>query len=180
MIRVNLLQVKRKKKPKAVPVFIINSVLFTLAAIIASGYLFYYYSSQIASLQQQKKANETTIADLKNKIKEVENYESQKQTLEKRTGIIEQLKKNQSLPVKILSEMGNVLPNGVWLQSMSITGNEIKISGTGFTNEDVVNYEKNLRKSPLFTDVTLHGTQKATSGKVVTYQFNITCKVKAG
>jgi len=180
MIRVNLLQVKRKKKPKAVPVFIINSVLFTLAAIIASGYLFYYYSSQIASLQQQKKANETTIADLKNKIKEVENYESQKQTLEKRTGIIEQLKKNQSLPVKILSEMGNVLPNGVWLQSMSITGNEIKISGTGFTNEDVVNYENNLRKSPLFTDVTLHGTQKATSGKVVTYQFNITCKVKAG
>jgi Tfp pilus assembly protein PilN len=180
MIRVNLLQVKRKKKPKAVPVFIINSVLFILAAVIASGYLFYYYSSQIASLQQQKKTNETTIADLKNKIKEVENYESQKQTLEKRTGIIKQLKKNQSLPVKILSEMGSVLPNGVWLQSMSITGNEIKISGTGFTNEDVVNYEKNLKKSALFTDVTLHGTQKSAAGKVVTYQFNITCKVKAG
>jgi type IV pilus assembly protein PilN len=180
MIRVNLLQVKRKKKPKAVPVFIINSVLFILAAVIASGYLYYYYSSQIASLQQQKKANETTIADLKNKIKEVENYESQKQTLEKRTGIIEQLKKNQSLPVKILSEMGNVLPNGVWLQSMSVSGNEIKISGTGFTNEDVVNYEKNLKKSELFTDVKLHGTQKSTTGKVVTYQFNITCKVKEG
>lgn len=180
MIRVNLLQVKRKKKPKAVPVFIINSVLFTLAAVIASGYLFYYYSSQIASLHQQKKANETTIADLKNKIKEVENYETQKQTLEKRTGIIKQLKKNQSLPVKILSEMGNVLPNGVWLQSMSVSGNDMKISGTGFTNEDVVNYEKNLQKSTLFTDVKLHGTQKSTTGKVVTYQFNITCKVKAG
>ena len=29
--------------------------------------------------------------------------------------------------------MGNVLPNGVWLQSMSVSGNDIKISGTGFT-----------------------------------------------
>ncbi|MBI3376857.1 MAG: PilN domain-containing protein [Nitrospirae bacterium] len=180
MIRVNLLQIKRKKKPKAVPVFIINSVLFTLAAIIASGYLFYYKSSQLASLQQQKKTNEATIADLKNKIKEVENYETQKQTLEKRKGIIKQLKKNQSLPVKILSEMGNVLPNGVWLQSMSVSGNDIKISGTGFTNEDVVSYEKNLKKSELFTDVKLHGTQKSAAGKVVTYQFNITCKVKEG
>ena len=82
--------------------------------------------------------------------------------------------------MKILSEMGNVLPNGVWLQSMSVSGNDIKISGTGFTNEDVVNYEKNLQKSTLFTDVKLHGTQKSTTGKVVTYQFNITCKVKAG
>ncbi|MDI6744440.1 MAG: PilN domain-containing protein [Thermodesulfovibrionales bacterium] len=180
MIRVNLLPVKRKKKPKAVPVFIINSVLLTLAAVIVSGDLFYYINSRLATLQQQKKTNEATIADMKNKIKEVENYETQKQTLEKRKGIIEQLRKNQSLPVKILSEMGNVLPNGVWLQSMSISGIDIKISGASFTNEDVVNYEKNLKKSALFTDVTLHGTQKSTTGKVVTYQFNITFKVKAG
>ena len=180
MIRVNLLQVKRKKKPKAIPVFIINSILFTLVAIIASGYLFYYKSSQLALLQQQKKTNEATITELKNKIKVVENYETQKQTLEKITGIIEQLRKNQSLPAKILSEMGNVLPNGVWLQSMSVSGNDIKISGAGFTNEDVVNYEKNLKKSELFTDVKLNGTQKLTKDKVVTYQFNITCKVKAG
>jgi len=180
MIRVNLLPVKRKKKPKAIPVFIINGVLLTLAALIASGYLFYFTNSRVSSLQQQKKTNEATIAALKNKIKEVENYESQKQTLEKRTGIIKQLRKNQSLPVRIFSEMNNVLPNGVWLQSLSISGNEIKISGTGFANEDVVNYEKNLKKSELFTDVVLHGAQKATSGKIVTYQFNITLKVKAG
>ena len=37
-----------------------------------------------------------------------------------------------------------------------------------------------FKKSTLFTDVKLHGTQKSTAGKVVTYQFNITCKVKAG
>jgi len=180
MIRVNLLPIKRKKKPKAVPVFIINGVLFIVASVIASGYFFFYLSTKLTSLQQQKKANESTITTLKNKIKEVENYEAQKQTLEKRTGIIKQLRKNQSLPVRILSEMNNVLPNGVWLQSLSITGDSINISGTGFTNEDVVNYEKNLKNSGLFTDIKLHGAQKSTSGAVITYQFNITCKVKTG
>jgi len=179
MIRVNLLPVKRKKKPKAVPPFIIYGVLLTVAAIIVSGYLFWYLNSQLSSLKKQKTANEATIADLKNRIKEVENFEAQKKTLEQRKNIIEQLRKNQSLPVKILTEMSNVLPNGVWLNSMSVSGENINISGAGFTNDDVINYEKNLKNSQLFTDVNLPGTQKAVTGKVVTYQFTLTCKVKA-
>lgn len=179
MIRVNLLPVKRRKKPKALPTFIISMVLLTLVAIIVSAYLFWYLNSQLSALTERKKNNETTIAELKNRIKEVENFEAQKKTLEQRTGIIEQLRKNQSLPVKILTEMSNVLPNGVWLQTISVTGGTINIAGTGFTNEDVVNYEKNLNGSQLFTDVKLHGTQKTGSGKVVMYQFTLTCKVKA-
>jgi len=179
MIRVNLLPTKRKKKPKAIPVFIITGTLLTLGAIISSGYLFYYLNSELASLQQKKKTNETQIADLKNRIKEVQNYEAQKKTLEQRTGVIEQLKKNQSLPVKILAEMSEVVPNGVWISSMSVSGTTISISGTAFTNEDVINYERNLNKSQLFTDVKLPGTQKTTAGKIITYQFSLTCKVKA-
>ncbi|MFA4920180.1 MAG: PilN domain-containing protein, partial [Thermodesulfovibrionales bacterium] len=113
------------------------------------------------------------------KIKEVKNFEEQKKTLEQRKNIIEQLRKNQSLPVKILTEMSNVLPSGVWLQSMSVSGENINISGTGFTNEDVVNYVDNLKNSKLFADVNLIGTQKSGSGKVVTYQFTLTCRAKA-
>jgi len=107
------------------------------------------------------------------------NFEEQKKTLEQRKNIIEQLRKNQSLPVRILTEMSNVLASGIWLQSMSVSGESISISGAGFTNEDVVNYVDNLKKSKLFTDVNLIGTQKAGSGKVVTYQFTLTCRAKA-
>lgn len=63
---------------------------------------------------------------------------------------------------------------------MAKVNRTLLIINTGFTNDDVVNYEKNLKKSELFTDVALHGTQKSTTGNVVTYQFNITCKVKEG
>jgi len=37
----------------------------------------------------------------------------------------------------------------------------------------------NLKKSQLFTDVYLQGTQKTGTGKIVMYQFTLTCKVKA-
>lgn len=179
MIRVNLLPVKRKKKPKAIPTFLIYMVLLTVVTVIASAYLFWYLNSQLSSIKKQKRDNEATIAELKNRIKEVFNYEAQKKTLEQRKNIIEQLRKNQSLPVKILTEMSNVLPNGVWLDSMSVAGENINISGTGFTNEDVVNYVDNLKKSQLFTDIYLQGSQKAGTGKVIMYQFTLTCKVKA-
>lgn len=178
MIRVNLLPTKRRKKPKAVPTFLIYIALVTTVIIIASGYVFWYLNSQLTSLKQQKKANETQIAELKNKIKEVENFEAQKKTLEQRKNIIEQLRKNQSLPVRILIEMSNVLPNGVWLQNMAVAGENINISGSGFTNEDVVNYVDNLKKSKLFTDIYLQGSTKSEVGKIIMYQFSITCKAK--
>lgn len=178
MIRVNLLPVKRKKKAKALPVFIIYGVLLTLVAVVMSGYLFWYFNSQVSALTQKKKANEVKIAELKNKIKEVENFEAQKKALEQRKDLVEQLRKNQSLPVRILTEMSNVMPLGVWLQQMSVTGKEIKISGTGFTNEDVVNYVDNLKKSQFFSDIYLEGSQKKSEGNVITYQFSLTCKLK--
>ena len=178
MIRVNLLPTKRKKKAKALPAFLISMTLLTLAAGIVSAYLYYWLNSELSLLNQKKTDNEAQLADLNNKIKEVKNFEEQKKTLEQKTGIIEQLKKNQTFPVKILTEMRNVLPERVWITSMSISGGVINISGIGFTNEDAVNYADNLEKSQMLTGVSLHATQKNVAGSVVTYQFTITCKVK--
>jgi type IV pilus assembly protein PilN len=179
MIRINLLPVKRKKKPKAIPPYVIYGVLVTVVVVAAAGYSFWYLNSTLSALKKQRSDNEATITELKNKIKEVENFEAQKKTLEERKNIIEQLRKNQSLPVKTLSEMSSVLPNGVWLNSMSVSGMNISLSGTGFTNEDVVNYVDNLKKSQVFMDVVLGGTQKLTVGKIITYNFTLTCRLKA-
>ncbi|TAL26439.1 MAG: hypothetical protein EPN94_03335 [Nitrospirae bacterium] len=178
MIRVNLLPTKRKKKAKAVPAFLISMTLLTLAAGIISAYLFYWLNSELSLLTQKKTDNEAQLAELNNKIKEVKNFEEQKKTLEQKTGIIEQLKKNQNFPVKILTEMRNVVPDRVWITAMSISGGNINISGVGFTNEDAVNYADNLEKSQMLTGVSLHATQKSVAGSIVTYQFTITCKVK--
>ncbi len=179
MIRVNLLPIKRKKKAKAIPAFIVYGVLLTAATIIISGYLFWYLNSQISLLKKQKATNQAKITELKSRIKEVENFESQRKTLEQRKNVIEELRKNQSLPAKVLSEMSAAIPNGVWLNSMAVSGQNIKVSGTGFTNEDVVNYVDNLKKSQLFMDVYLEGSQKKMAEKVITYDFSLTCKVKA-
>lgn len=178
MIRVNLLPVKRKKKAKPLPTFVISTTLITVLVLIALAYLFFYYNSNLQTTQGKFDANKQKIAELKNKIKEVDNFEKLNKTIEERTKIIEQLRKNQNIPVMMLDEISRNLPRGVWLQSMTVTGGGSgSIDGYAFTNSDVVAYVDNLKGSKLLTDIYLQESKQAEIEKIPLYQFKLTFRV---
>ncbi len=179
MIKINLIPVKRKAKPKPVPFFLV--IMALLLGLSAAGVIFYTKSvnAEIKSLEDQKKANAQKLAELEKKVREVKNYESLNAQVAQRKNIIEQLTKNQSLPVRILDEMSMRLTDGVWLQSMSISGNQLRIAGTGFKNTDIVSFVQSLKKSDMFTNVNLLGTARQMEGEVETYTFNMTLQVVA-
>jgi type IV pilus assembly protein PilN len=179
MIRVNLLPVKRKKKAKALPSFVIATTLITVLVICALAYLFYYYNATLQTTQNRFESNKQKIAELKEKIKEVDNFEKLNKTIEDKTKIIEQLRKNQNIPVMMLDEISRNLPKGVWLSSMVVTGagSNVDIDGFAFTNADVVAYVDNLKSSKLLTDIYLQESKQAEIEKIPLYQFKLTCKV---
>ena len=181
MIRVNLLPVKRKKKAKPLPSFVIATTLITVLVICALAYLFYYYTSTLQDTKNRFDANTKRIAELKEKIKEVDNFEKLNKTIEDRTKIIEQLRKNQSIPVMMLDEISRNLPKGVWLSSMAVTGagSSVSIDGYAFTNADVVAYVDNLKNSKLLTEIYLQESRQAEIEKIPLYQFKLTFKVAA-
>lgn len=178
MIKVNLLPVKRKKKPKPLPSFLVISVIGTVCVCIILAYLSFFFSSRLSSKKAQFAANEKKIAELKEMIKAVEDFEKRNKTFKERNDIIEQLTKNKSLPVKILDEFSTLLPNGVWLQALSVSGGSINLEGYGFTNNDIVTYVDNIKKSPLFTEVYLQESKSVEAEKVAVYMFKLTCKLK--
>lgn len=177
MIRINLLPVKRKKKAKPLPTFVVSTVLITVIIICVLGYLFYYYNSTLQTTKDRFNANREKLADLKNKIKEVENFEKLNKTIGERTKIIEQLRKNQNVPVMILDEMSRNLPRGVWLLTLTVAGGNGSIDGIGFTNSDVVAYVDNLKNSKLVTEVYLQESKQVEIEKIPLYQFKLTFKV---
>ena len=179
MIRVNLLPVKRKKKAKPIPTVIISAVLVTVVALCVLAYLFFYYTSTLQSTKNQFEANKQKIADLKNKIQEVENFERLNKTIEDRNKLIEQLRKNQKIPVMMLDELSRTLPKGVWLQSLSVSGQNGNIEGIGFTNTDVVAFVDNLKASKLLTDIFLQESKQAEIDKIPLYRFRLTFRVNA-
>lgn len=179
MIKVNLLPVKRKKRAKPFPAFLISMALITLATCAVLAYLVYFFNDRLLDRETKVRENEAKIADLKQKIKDVEDFEKRNADFQKRKEIIEQLGKNKSLPVKILDEISTLLPPGVWLVSMDVAGNKINLSCTAFTNTDVVNYVDNLKKSSLFTDIYLQESVQAKSKEFTLYNFRLTFMVKA-
>lgn len=177
MIRINLLPVKRKKKPKPLPSFVVTSTFITLLVIFILGYLFYYYNSRLAEARSRFETNKQKIEELKKRIKEVDDFEKLNKMIEERNQIIEQLRKSQNIPVVMLDELSKALPNGVWLHALTFSGNSLSIDGYGFTNSDVVAYVDNLKSSKVFTEISLQESKQVEIEKIPLYQFKITMKV---
>jgi type IV pilus assembly protein PilN len=178
MIKVNLLPIKKKKKARPVPTFVLATILLTAITGVILVYVIYAVKSAVAARQTQVAENEKKIADLKAKIKSVEDYEKRNADYKKRKEIIEQLSKSKTLPVKILDAVSELLPSGVWLNSMSVNGPDIVLGCTGFTNTDVVNYVNNLKNSKMFTDVYLQESVQSNMSGFSVYGFKLTLKAK--
>jgi type IV pilus assembly protein PilN len=177
MIKINLIPVKRKKKAKPVPLFLAAMLLLIVASVIAVFVWGKSIDSTIDALEKQKQANAQKLKELDAKVKEVKNFESLNAQVTQRKEIIEQLTRNQSLPVRIIDEMSTRLTDGVWLKSMVISGKSLRISGTGFKNTDIVSFVQSLKDSELFTNVNLLGTSRQMVGGIETYSFNMTLEV---
>jgi type IV pilus assembly protein PilN len=179
MIKVNLLPTKKKKRPKPLPTFLIYTILLTVVTGLVVAYLAYFYSSRLSDREAKVRENDLKIAELKEKIKAVEDFERLNKTFQQRKDIIEELGRNKSRPVKILDEISAQLPVGVWLTAMEIKGSDINLSCTAFSNTDVVNYVNNLKNSKLFTDVYLQESIQAKTKETSVYTFRLTFKVKS-
>lgn len=179
MIKVNLLPVKRKKKAKPLPTFLVVTIGISIAAVAVMIYLNFYFKGVVSERKARVAANERTLGELANKIKAVNDFEKLNADYKKRKGIIEELGKNKSLPVKILDEISRLLPDGVWLTSMEIKGSDLTLACTGFNNTDVVNFVNNLKGSAMLTEVFLQESVQASVTGFSVYNFKISLKVKS-
>jgi len=178
MIKVNLLPVKRKKKHKPIPSFIVTMVIIVIVTIIGMANLAFFFNSRLSKKKALFKTNENKIVELKQKIKEVENFEQLNKTIEQRNGIIEQLRKNQSMPVRLLDEANNLLPSGVWLDKMAVSGENVSMEGYAFANADIVTYIDNIKNSQTFTEVYLQESKSTTIENTPLYMFKLIFKIK--
>jgi len=178
MIKVNLIPAKRKKKAKPIPTFLIIGVFVTIAALLIAGLFLFRATRELANKRAQHTANVTRLAELKEKIKAVENFEQLNKTFKQRNEIIEQLSKKKSAPVLLLDELSKLLPIGVWLDKMTVTGDTIKLDGYGFTNTDIVVFVDKIKASKLFADVYLNQSKGIEMDKVPLYQFSLTFMIK--
>lgn len=182
MIKINLLPVARATKKVA-----LNEVQLQLGAGLAAvlvlvalcGYRWQMLSEQVVHQTQVKESKQKELADLKKKVAEVENYEKNKKVLENKNRVIEQLRKNQGGPVRLLDQVSQSLdPLKIWLTSVDDGGSQIVLDGRALATDDVVEFVKSLQRSNYFSSVLLEESRQGTEDGLSIYQFRLKIAIK--
>ncbi len=180
MIKINLLPTKRKP-PKKVTELQQQAVLGGLILVLFWIGIWYFWSKQVArieALEREKASAEERIRQQDNLLKEVKNIEDERKKVSDKIAIIEQLKKNQTGPVRLLDEVSKALPPGVNLNSFTESGGSVSISGDAFTNNDIVRFVENLKASPFLADVFLLETRQSSVEGIEIYKYSMTFRFK--
>ena len=164
MIKINLVSeaptaVATKRKRSEVSVGVKQNDLILLIALVLSaaviGGQWYLLGSRKAELQTTERARRAERDELQEFIRRVEELEQTREILRHKIQVINDLKRNQRGPVRIMDEVSRALPDLVWLSGLNLTDNVITLNGLAMDENAVANYIANLDASPFFQEPTL-------------------------
>lgn len=177
MIRINLYPEQRRKQLQAQSALLKQGVgaigaivgMVILCAIIAS-----LQESELKTVEAEKAQKTVRLEELKKEIGVVDTLEKEKKVLEEKRQSIVQLREDQEGPVLILDHISRSMTQAqVWLTSLSVDGQTVRLSGLALTNEDIVNFQTTLQSMPSFSTVNLVVSQKQGGADLPMYRFEL-------
>lgn len=179
MIKINLLEVEKERRPKAAaaagvggggPTLLLAIVIFGAAA---AGFIGHYWvkKGKFQSLNEDVIQKRARKKELEPYIKRVDELEARRNELAKKNHAIEELRSQRTIPVHIMDEVSRSLPEYLWLTNLALKGATLAIDGETLQEQAIPNFMKNLEASEFVGEVRLIQTlQRAasTSGPTTT------------
>ena len=182
MIKINLLGVDRersKRKAKfqlAGQKLTIGCSLILVAAALGVGWWFWYLRGASAELDRQIAEAQRETQRLQSIIQQVQQFEARKVQLQQRVSLIEQLRKGQGGPVRLLDQVSRALPEGMWLMDLRQTGTNIVIDGRCTSLNALSDFVSGLTDSNMFerpVEIIDSRVEPATSTMPELIQFSV-------
>ncbi len=186
MIRINLLkpetkdikegpvegkpEFKAKKRPG------VGNLIFLLLVVALGGYYFFQKkafdreNTLLAQAQEEKGKYQYVIAKL-------DELQQQKASLERKIGLINLLKSQQDLAVRVMDELSRNLPEWVWLNEVSTDSKNLQIRGNALSNNLIADFIANLENSAYFEGVNLISSTQRTAQNDQFLEFQLTAGV---
>jgi len=143
-----------------------------LGVLIAGGW-WYMQKRTLAERQETVSQKQTEATRLEQIIKDVADYQKQKDSLQKRIDLINQLKQNQRGPVQLMDRVSQDLPDLVWLDKMAVGGGMVTIDGRGLNPNAIANFVENVKNDPMFEEPDLSSVTQVSATPLV---YNYTMK----
>ena len=152
MILINLLPHREAARKRRRDLFNVSLGASALLGGIIAGSVFLWYQAAIASQQSNNTLLETEIKKLEAQIKDIATLESEIAALRARQQAVEDLQSDRNLPVHLLTELVNQLPDGVYVNKMTQVDQSVTLTGVAQSNERVSELLRNLaNNTPWFS-----------------------------
>jgi len=150
MIKINLLDWRAALRERRRKQFVAMFGAGLLAAIAVVGVGYVLMTNQVSYQQQRNEYLRQQIAEVDQKIKEIQELEKVKANLLARMRVIEELQSSRAATVHFFDDIVNTLPDGITLTLIKQVGSLVNIEGLAESNGRVSTYIKNLDASPWF------------------------------
>ena len=144
MILINLLPHREAARKHRRDVFNVSLGLSALLGGLIAGAIFLWYQSGISEQQATNTILSTEITKLEGQIKDIAGLETEIAALKARQQAVEDLQSDRNLPVHLLTELVQQLPDGVFISKMVQVEQSVTINGTAQSNERVSELLRNL------------------------------------
>lgn len=184
MIRINLLGRARPKATRAaVPIEATLQYVFLIVALVVSlGILWGHYTLMDSENQKvlahiQKQTGEK--ARLEQLKQQVETFDAQKQVLQQRISVIEQLQRNRTGGQELMAAIANTVDrtDTLWLTSVNRKGDTLTLNGSAGSINAIANYITQLKNSGYFQQVEIKESHQDPAVKgVEIFVFTLTAQ----
>jgi len=158
MIRINLLAVEReraKRRPATglqaaqQKITLACSLILVLTGL---GVGWWYWSLDKLSdrIEEDIITSQRETERLRTLIQQVQQFEARRAQLQQRVGLIEELRRGQGGPVRLLDEISRSLPEMLWLTDVKQAVNELTIGGRCTTLTALSDFVGNLELGGFF------------------------------
>jgi type IV pilus assembly protein PilN len=159
MLQINLLPVRearRKEDSRQLTMQVVLLLLLVGGAVLIANL---HISEKIAQSQVRIAQMQRDIDQYTPQLEQMAVFRAQKKKLETKIGVIEDLDRARSGPVRLLSELASRTPDRLWLTSLAIKGKTIVMAGESLDNDLVALFLRSLGESAHFTEVDLDKTE---------------------
>ena len=117
---------------------------------------------------------EQQTAVLDKQIEKIKNIKKDKEAIEQRMALIEQLESSRNAVPVVLDELVRLVPNGLSFRSFSRQGNLIEILGVSESNNRLADFMRQLQDSTVFSSGELSSIKADTSALEAVSDFKLT------
>ncbi len=173
--RINLLPWREELRQEQKKQFAMMAVMTCLLAAAIVGLIHFQMQNKIDYQTSRNRFITQEIAKVDEEIKEISELQKVRRSLVERMEVIQDLQGSRPSIVHLFTEIVSTVPNGVYLESLAQTGNNLEVNGEAESNARVSTYMRNLQASAWLKDpnLTVIEIEDKTVNRISTFTLTV-------